>query len=289
MGTSWTLHAVAAGLPLRAIAEAAFADVIAQMSQWDDQSELSRFNHGPAGQWTKISPDFARVMQAALDIQRLSHGAFHPALGRLSEAWGFGTRAAEPPLELPNAVMVPDDAIGFDADALVIRRAEGASLDLSGIAKGFAVDLVAERLLSAGVRHFLIEIGGELRGEGIEPSGQPWWVDITVPPTSSVLPYRAALHDISIATSGNYRRGLTVDGQRYSHSFDPRTGAPIAHRVSSVTVLHRSCMMADGWATALTIMGREAALDMAEAQGLAVCVVEGDREAISRKWREMLG
>ncbi len=109
-----------------------------------------------------------------------------------------------------------------------------------------------------------------------------------MPPLSSAAPYRIALHDLSVATSGNYRRGFTVDGQRYSHSFDPRTGRPIVNGVSSVTVLHRSCMMADGWATALTVLGPDAAIALADDQKLAACVIAGDREYISRAWRDML-
>lgn len=290
MGTQWSLHAVTAGLNVRAIAEQAFSDVIAQMSQWNGASQLSRFHDQPAQTWFPVGREFARVMGAALDIQQLSGGAFHPALGVLSEAWGFG--AAASPMDgferNPPRGRIPPDAIEFDSANQRIKRRSDVALDLSGIAKGFAVDLVAERLLAASVRHFLIEIGGELRGEGIQPSGQPWWVEVEMPPTSAVLPYRIALHDLSIATSGNYRRGLTIDNVFYSHSFDPRTGAPIRHGISSVSVLHRSCMMADGWATALTVMGRDQAIATAEEQQLAACVVEGDREAISSKWREML-
>lgn len=289
MGTHWSLHAVAAGLDVRAIAERAFANVIAQMSQWNAASQLSQFHEAPAEEWFPIAPEFAQVMRAALDIQKLSGGAFHPALGQLSEAWGFGAAPLSPAFHPDRArAIVPADAIELDAIHPAIRRKPGIFLDLSGIAKGFAIDLVAERLLAASVRHFLIEIGGELRGEGMEPSGQPWWVDVEMPPTSAVPPYRLALHDLSIATSGNYRRGVTINNIYHSHSFDPRTGAPICHGVTSVSVIHRSCMMADGWATALTVMGRNEALAVAETQQLAICMVEGDRETISSKWLEML-
>jgi thiamine biosynthesis lipoprotein len=290
MGTSWTLHGVAAGFDMRATALQAFDDVIGQMSQWDPQSQLSQFNRAAPATDFPVGAEFMRVVQAAQLISRLSGGAFHPALGELSEAWGFGVgtrlvpdRQEERPRPVPLV-----DAITIAPDTQSISRKAGALLDLSGIAKGFAVDLVAERLLAAGMRHFLIEIGGELRGEGIDPSGQPWWVDVEMPPTSSVQPYRVALHDLSIATSGNYRRNVTIDGQAYSHSFDPRTGRPIAHGTSSVTVLHRSCMMADGWATALTVMPVTEAMALADQQHLAACVVTGDREHVTAKWREML-
>ena len=107
-------------------------------------------------------------------------------------------------------------------------------------------------------------------------------------PSSSIEPWRIALHDLSVATSGNYRRGFAAGGRHYSHSFDPATGRPIVNGVSSVTVLHRQCVMADGWATALTVLGPKAAISLADEQDLAVCVVAGNREHLSLAWREML-
>jgi thiamine biosynthesis lipoprotein len=288
MGTSWSLHGVAAGFDMRAMAEAVFARVIGQMSQWDEQSALSQFNRASAGDWFPIPPEFLHVITAAQHISTQSGGAFHPALGQWSEAWGFGTATMDAAPQAVQRPLVPMDAIRLNPQTSSISRLPGALLDLSGIAKGFAVDLVAEHLLAGGMRHFLIEIGGELRGEGIEPSGQPWWVDIDMPPTSNIAPYRVALHDMSVATSGNYRRGVVIDNQHYGHSFDPRTGLPIAHGTSSVTVLHRSCMMADGWATAFTVMKAAEAINLAAQLDIALLVVAGDREWISPAWRAML-
>jgi thiamine biosynthesis lipoprotein len=286
MGTSWSLHAVGSSSSLAAGVQAALDLVVAQMSQWDSASHLSRFNRSAVGEWFDLPAEFAHVVDAALTIQCASDGAFDPALGALTDRWGFG--ASGPVDRVPDVADDSERPIDFDADARRIRRSEGAVLDLSGIAKGYGVDLAAEWLLANGVRHFLLEVGGELRGEGIRPDGQPWWVDVEMPPTTSVAPYRIALHDLSAATSGNYRRGLTIDGRHYSHSFDPQTGRPIVNAVSSVTVLHRSCMMADGWATALTVLGPAAAIALADAQQLAVCVIAGDREYVSRGWRAML-
>ncbi|WP_432770681.1 FAD:protein FMN transferase [Sphingopyxis sp.] len=287
MGTGWTLQAVSPPPDASARVEAALDRVVAQMSQWNAGSALSRFNRAPPGTWHEIPAEFGVVVGAALAIARASGGAFDPALGALTERWGFGSAG---PIARP-----PDDAcaetvrrIDLDMSAGRILRTEGALLDLSGIAKGFAVDLAAEALLAAGVRHFLIEVGGELRGEGIRPDGQPWWVDVEMPPTSSLAPYRVALHDLSAATSGNYRRGFTAGGRYYSHSFDPATARPIVHPVSSVTVLHRSCMMADGWATALTVLGARAGIALADAEGLAACIVAGERDHVSRAWRAMM-
>ncbi len=268
--------------------QAAFGRVVAQMSQWEAASDLSRFNRAPAGGWHAIPPEFAGVLAAALRIRDASGGAFDPALGEITERWGFGS--AGPVDGVPDGTDRRNRAIDYDVAGSRIRRGEGAALDLSGIAKGYGVDLAAEWLLGQGVRHFLLELGGELRGEGIRPDGQPWWVDVEMPPgASSLPPWRIALHDLSVATSGDYRRGFAVDGRYYSHSFDPATGRPIVSNVSSVTVLHRECMMADGWATALTVLGPQKGIALADAQRLAACVIVGNREYLSREWRTMLG
>lgn len=286
MGTGWSLHAVSPSPGAAEGVQGALDLVVAQMSQWEAASDLSGFNRGAAGVWHEVPPEFAHVVEAALQIARASDGAFNPGLGHLTEAWGFGS--AGPVEAVPEQAATPDRTIDFDPATRRIRRGEGAALDLSGIAKGYGVDLAAEWLLANGIRHFLLEAGGELRGEWIRPDGQPWWVDVEMPPTSSIAPWRIALHDLSVATSGNYRRGFSADGKHYSHSFDPTTGRPIVNGVASATVLHRDCMMADGWATALTVLGPEAAIALADVQGLAACVVAGDREHVSRAWRAML-
>lgn len=287
MGTDWSLQAVSPPAATRHGVQAALDLVVEQMSQWEPKSDLSRFNRAAPGTWCAVPAEFAHVMEVALDISRASGGAFDPGLGRFTEAWGFGS--VESAGQVPQAGKPAlDRTIDFDPATRRMRRSDGAALDLSGIAKGYGVDLAAEWLLDIGVRHFLLEVGGELRGEGIRPDGQPWWVDVEMPPASSIPPWRIALHDLSVATSGNYRRGFSAAGQHYSHSLDPATGLPIVNGVSSVTVLHRDCIRADGWATALTVMGAEAAIGLADEGELAACIVAGDREYLSRAWREML-
>jgi len=288
MGTSWSLHAVAPPPGTAARVQVALDRVVAQMSQWEAASDLSRFNRAPPGAWHAIPPEFAAVVAAALDIAAASGGAFDPCLGAATEAWGFGSAGPVPMLPAAPANGAGSRAIEYDPAAARIRRTSDALLDLSGIAKGYGVDLAAERLLASGVRHFLIEVGGELRGEGIRPDGQPWWVDVEVPPSWPGAPWRVALHDLSVATSGDYRRGVTVGDRHYSHSFDPRTGRPIVNGVRSVTVLHRQCMLADGWATALTVLGAEAGIALADERDLAACMLANGREHVSRAWSAML-
>lgn len=286
MGTNWSLHAVAPPAGAAERVQAALDLVVGQMSQWEPDSDLSRFNRAVPGLWHGVPRELAHVVETALAISRASGGAFDAGLGHVTDAWGFGSTNAD---KLPpdGSDTTADRRIDYDPAQRRIRRSEAAALDLSGIAKGYGVDLAATWLLDIDVRHFLLEVGGELRGEGIRPDGQPWWVDVEMPPTSSIAPWRIALHDLSVATSGNYRRGFRAGGRHYSHSFDPATGRPIVNGVSSVTVLHRHCMMADGWATALTVIGAEAAIALADEQGLAACIVASDREYLSRAWRAM--
>lgn len=288
MGTSWSLHAVAPPPGTAGGVQTALDLVVAQMSQWEDASDLSRFNRAAPGIWQAIPAEFSAVVAAALDIAAASGGAFDPGLGATTEAWGFGRAGPVATVPDTSADRMGVRGIEYDAAASRIRRSGDALLDLSGIAKGYGVDLAAEWLLANGVRHFLIEVGGELRGEGIRPDGQPWWVDVEVPPSWPGASWRVALHDLSVATSGDYRRGLTVGDRHYSHSFDPRTGRPIANGVRSVTVVHRHCMLADGWATALTVLGAEAGIALADERELAVCVLANGREHVSRAWSAML-
>lgn len=294
MGTTWSARIAA--LPGR-LAEAIepgiraiLGRIVAQMSQWEPESDLSRFNRSTPGSWQRLPPEFVHVLDAALDVAVRSGGAFDPAMGALADRWGFGPsgpRAGVPPPEPISERRIELDSLLFSA-----RRSAGAALDFSGIAKGHAVDAVAEYLHGLGLEDFLVEIGGELRGSGIRPDGQPWWVDVEQVPGASVAPIRVALHGLSVATSGDYRRHFEAGGKRYAHTLDPRTGMPLDNGVASTTVLHPECMLADAWATALTVLGPGAGLAAAEREGLAMHMVvrEGRdaREIVSSAFAAML-
>ena len=146
----------------------------------------------------------------------------------------------------------------------------GAVLNLSAIAKGFAVDAISSYLGERGLQSHLVEVGGELRGTGAKPDLQPWWIEIEPPDTSFPLAaVRIALNEVSVATSGDYRRFISVDGVRLPHTIDPRTQRPVSHGLAAVTVVHESCMSADAWSTALMVLGPECGLALAEREGLA--------------------
>jgi FAD:protein FMN transferase len=290
MGTVWSAKIVAARGDAAAGIRAVLDRIVAQMSQWEAGSDLSRFNRAPVGGWTALPTDFARVLAEGLRIAALTGGAFEPAMGALSDLWGFGPagpRTAPPDAGEVAAALPPRGAVDYDPASRSARRTAPVRLDFSGIAKGYAVDAVAAWLREAGHRDFLVEIGGELTGAGIRPDGQPWWVDVEMAPGAAHPPIRVALHGLSIATSGNYRRRFAYGGQHYAHTIDPRTGWPIDNGVASVTVLHPSCMTADAWATALTVLGPEG-MPLAEREGLAVHMATRDREWLTPALAAML-
>ncbi|MCX8475166.1 MAG: FAD:protein FMN transferase [Sphingomonas sp.] len=293
MGTTWSVRIAALPGRLAEVIEpgirAILDRIVAQMSQWEPESDLSRFNRSSPGSWQRLPPEFVHVLDAALDVSARSGGVFDPAMGVLADRWGFGpsgARASVPPAEPISERRIELDSLLFSA-----RRSVGAALDFSGIAKGYAVDAVAGYLHGLGLEDFLVEIGGELRGSGIRPDGQPWWVDVEQVLGASVAPIRVALHGLSIATSGDYRRHFEAEGKRYAHTLDPRTGAPADNGVASVTVLHAECMLADAWATALTVLGPEG-FAVAEREGLAAHMVvreeQGAREILSPGFLAML-
>lgn len=283
MGTTWSARyvhatrcasdALAEGLQLQ------LDMVVAQMSHWEDDSVLGRFNSAPAGSWHPLPDEFFTVLSYALDVARLSGGAYDPCAGALVNLWGFGARRRydEPSFYAPapgavQAILERRDRerILFDPLARRLKQPGAAQLDLSSVAKGYAVDQLARFLEANGIHHYLVEVGGELRGAGLKSDGQPWWVALEgVPDAGDADPVVIALHGLAIATSGDYRRHYQHEGQRASHTLDPRSGYPIRNALASVTVIHPSCMAADALSTALTVLGPEHGLRLAEQQGLA--------------------
>jgi thiamine biosynthesis lipoprotein len=279
MGTTWSAQIVGPPEDIEGRLNAVLAGVIASMSQWDPASALSRFNRSDPGTWCDLPPDLLHVYNAALSIHRRTGGAFDPAQGALTELWGFGTagpRSGMPSDAAIEAARPTSGASTIERNGARMRRVAPVQLDLSGIAKGYAVDALADCLRDAGAGDFLVEIGGEWVGRGIRPDGQPWWVDLESPPTVPLAPFRIALHNIAVATSGDYRRYFTEEGRRLGHTIDPRTGRPVDNGVVSVSVIAADCMTADGWATALTVLGPVDGLAMAEREGLAARIVTAD-------------
>lgn len=293
MGTGWSLTAVvppdlADDVISRAI-ERSFALVIGQMSQWEPSSDISCFNRSEAGTRFCISPQFAHVLDCALKIAEASEGAFDPTLGEAAELWGFGAGVA--PLQVPDAEQTEatrrfswHDVLLEDGGASLLQPG-GLTLDFSGIAKGFAVDLAIHMLEQLGVRHALMEIGGELRGVGVRADGMPWWVDLDVPPGSDAPLARIGLTGWAIATSGNYRRRREAQGASWSHTLDPLTGMPVDDDVLAVSVLHKGCMQADALASAIMVLGIDAGLNFANRFAIPARIITREAMRVSDAWQ----
>ncbi|QPI53534.1 FAD:protein FMN transferase [Massilia antarctica] len=306
MGTSWSARVMAPGDAGPALLEDLQRQldlVVAQMSHWERDSNLSRFNSAPAGNWHRLPDEFFTVLSYALDVAEASGGAYDPCAGALVNAWGFGARQRYNEAKFYAPLPAASAAIVARADRQRLRldpgsrralQPGGVQLDLSSVAKGYAVDLLARCLEAQGLHHYLIEIGGELRGAGTKADGQPWWVALEGVPDAvdGAAQTRVALHGLAIATSGDYRRYFEHGGRRASHTLDPRTGAPIRNDVASVTVLHAECMAADALSTALSVLGPVDGLAFAERHHLAARFLlrhgGGLREVVSSAYQELL-
>lgn len=247
------------------------------MSTYIDDSELSRFNRTEAGLETVLSKELFYVIQSAVKVSQISDGAFDITVGPLVNLWGFGPTPVQ--RQQPQAADIQRvlehtgyEKLSLDAGKLSITKAnEYMYVDLSGIAKGYAVDRIAQLMDSYLIQHYLIDIGGELRGKGRNDKNQPWQIGIEqARPFSREVQRVISLDNQAMATSGDYRNYYEQDGIRYSHTIDPKTGAPITHVLASVTVLHESCMLADALSTALMVMGPDAAMELANQQQLPV-------------------
>jgi thiamine biosynthesis lipoprotein len=274
---------------LRRRIDAELEQVNAEMSTYRDDSQLSRFNAAATADWFPVSEALAAIVEAALEIGRVSGGALDVTVGPLVNLWGFGPT--------PSADQVPDDAAIAAArahtglDKLGVRPAPPAlrkddpalTLDLSAIAKGHGVDRVAELLAREGIENLLVEIGGEVYGRGHNGRGEPWRIAIERPRSEGRSLLRIVpLRDIGMATSGDYRNFFELDGVRYSHTIDPATGHPVRHNLAAVTVLADSAMAADAWATALLVLGPERGPELAAGRGLAALfITRGDDDRLS--------
>lgn len=269
--------------------------VEALMSTYRPESELSRFNHGKDTDWVAVSEDTATVVAAAREISELTGGAFDVTVGPLVELWGFGARMDVS--GRPGEEAIADAASHVDYRKLQVRQDPPAlrkldpllTVDLSAIAKGYGVDRAARVLQQHRITDYMVEIGGDLLAAGRNREGKPWRIAVERPiPGNRALLEVVAVQDMAVATSGDYRNFFVEDGKLYSHTLDPRTHRPVTHHVASVSVRAPTAMLADGWATALLVMGLEG-MSVAEAQDIAVLMVERNGEALretpSQNWQ----
>lgn len=278
MGTTWQVRAVGPAtadlVRLRVAIDETLAGIDAAMSPWRADSDIVRHQRAAPGTWTALSAATTAVLATACEVAEASEGAFDPSVGAAVDRWGFGP-ASEDAMTVDGPA-ANWRALRFDRATGRVFQPGGVRLDLCGIAKGDAVDRVSERLSGEGWTDHLVEIGGELRGRGLRPDGQPWWVEVEAPPgLSPAVDCRVGLLDMAIATSGDYRRVRhdRRQGRSWSHTVDPRDGRPLRSPPASVTVLHPRCREADAYATALMVLGPDAGRRWADARGLPACFV----------------
>ena len=278
MGTRWSVGCDAAPDPdfrqLQATLQAAVDLVDAQMSPWKPGSDLMRLNRAAVDDWVDLPSEMLQVLDRGLEISRLSAGAFDPAVGALVDAWGFGAVRDVPDAQAIRAAGAAShcpahQSLELDLRAGRVCKRAPLQIDLCGIAKGYAVDCMVDVLAHCGIRHALAALDGELRAVGSQADGQPWAVALESPEAGRRAAHGVIeLQDLAVATSGDYRRYLEVAGARMAHTMDGRRAAPVHNDVASVTVLARTCMDADAWATALLVAGPKDGRAMARRLGL---------------------
>lgn len=286
MGSTFTVKVVLSGperdpSSLAAVVEGVLAEVDASMSNWREDSEIERLNrHGDATP-VPVSAPLARLFDVSTDVHRRSGGLFDPTMAPLISRWGFGPQGAVGPAPGPDEIEGLRNRVGFgallqwDAAARTVRKARPeVELNLAAVAPGFAADLLAEALESDGWQDYMIEIGGEVRARGRNATREPWRIAIERPDGGSVDALQVvALGTGALATSGDYRNYREENGQRLSHTLDPRTGRPITHTLASVTVIQPSAGAADAWATALMVAGPDEGAALAEKESLPALFV----------------
>lgn len=286
MGTRWSaLFFASPGFdpsPVRAALQAAVDEVDAQMSTWKPDSDLMRLNAASPDVWVDVPPRLMTVLEAALDIGRASDGAFDIGVGDAVAAWGFGPHKASPVHILgvlasanAGARRPAHEVLELDPANRRVRKLGPSTLDLSGAAKGYGVDRLAEVAADFGISGALVAIDGELRAIGLQPDGAAWTVAIERPDPVARAPYAIlTLHDAAVATSGDYRHWVEVGDCRLSHTMDPVRGGPLGAPPASVTVVNATCMAADAWATALMVKGSLEGAELARRYGLDALFID---------------
>lgn len=254
------------------------------MSTYRDDSNLVAFNQAPLDEWQPLPAPLVKVMSISQQISRQSDGVFDVTIGGLVNLWSFGPEARpekSPDDDELNArlAQVGFDALEVDDNNRRARRERDVFVDLSAVAKGYATDRVAAYLDAQGIENYLINLGGDLLTRGYrDPDDRtPWRIGIEKPQANGrSAQYIIPLSGMSVATSGDYRNYFEEDGQRFSHTIDPRTGRPVTHSLASATVVHPSNARADAWATAMTVLGSEDGMALARSLDLRVLMLVRD-------------
>lgn len=249
-----------------------------QMSTYQKDSELSVFNSADAPFEQKISTDLFEVLALSLSLHELTSGYFDISVGPVVNLWGFGPDKM--PTQLPSQAQTEQaqQQVGLaeiSLGDLAVRKTAQRYLDLSAIAKGYAVDKVADYLELKGVEHYLVEIGGEMRVKGLKVDDKPWRVAVEKPDEKQRSVQKIIeMKTGAMATSGDYRNYFEMNGEQYSHTIDPFTAKPVKHTLASVTIIDKTCARADALATAMLVMGADKAKSFAIKHNIKAYLIE---------------
>lgn len=276
--------------------EVELEDINQLMSTYIPDSEINRFNTLNDQSCFRFSDKTWEVLLVSKKVYQQTDGAFDITLGPLISRWGFDAEEFETKVPSQNEInqlltKVGTDKLQFDlANQCISKTLPDITINLSAIAKGYAVDRVTQIVKNHGIDNYLVEIGGETKGKGVNPSSFAWRVAIERPVNAKQQKMLiVSLADTSIATSGDYRNYFEVAGQRFSHTIDPKTGFPVTHALTSVSVIHPSNMYADAYATALTVMGSQNALEFATKHNLAVFLIRHQEDKLESKQSDEFG
>lgn len=293
MGTSYSVKVVSTLAEARSLqvdVEGELANINRRMSTYLPRSDLSIFSAAAIDTAVEVDAKTAIVVDRALSIAQQTGGFFDPTVAQLVDLWGFGPTPRN--ARTPNSAEIEKllSEVGYEAVSIdmvnhTLSKSAPRSLDLSAIAKGYAVDRVADVIEASGFESYLVEVGGEMRMKGVKPDKSKWRIAIEKPTPEAREPFRVLeLDNFAVATSGDYRNFYELDGKRYSHTINPKTGYPVEHDLASVSVVMLQCMDADAYATAFMAMGREATLEYANVHDIAVFLIyESDGEFLTEQ------
>ena len=271
MGTSYTLKSVGVHIDKQLI-EQRLEQLNQVFSNWDPNSEVSQLNRHNTGQWLSVSDDLYMVLEASQVLYQQTQGFFDPGIGRLIELWGFGVAPANgiPGVSAITQAQAQSSIAHLELRDGQVKKHKDIHLNLSAIAKGYAVDQLGRILSAKGSENFMIEIGGEVLVRGSNDN-QPWRIGVEMPDNQK--PILLELNNQAVATSGDYRNYFYYQGRAYAHILDPKTGAPTKSDIASVSVVANSTLLSDAYATALQAMGSEQAVQLAKKHNLQVLMI----------------
>lgn len=292
MGSTYSIQYVRqAGVPapaeVRVAVEQILAEVDRQMSTYRSDSEIERFNQLPADRCRKMPAPVLELVRVGEQLSEQSEGAFDLTVEPLLNLWGFGPQARAEKVPTARAIAEVRQRVGhahLRIDGDLLCKDAAVEVDFNSLAAGYAVDTIVAKLEAMGIRDYLAEVTGELKGAGKKADGTPWRVALEAPRDDRQVAERiVAIDGYALSTSGDYRHYFEQDGQRFSHAFDARSGLPISHALASVTVIHPEALMADGLSTLLLILGPERGWDYAEKHAIgAIFVMRADTGFVTR-------